>query len=186
MRSEQGGGASACPSSRTTDDVRESPAHATFVPLAGGGRLRRSTTYDPVAGAIDVRRRSAPCRFGLGGASRARRRRCFMTEWAEFVELDWARVESVMADPGRRLRRPKRARCGCSAGRRTELCRHRTPRGPQERLGTAGRPGSHWTEPVDDPPQAAVRSGRYPEYEADSASSEGPHKETRNDPTRRT
>ena len=143
------------------------------------------TSYDPLAVRVLYLPGAGRRSFDMGGVEGASAV-LLPHRWAEFVGLDWARVESVMADPKLCLRRPKRARCGCSAGRRTELCRHRTPRGPQERLGTAGRPGSHWTEPVDDPPQAAVRSGRYPEYEADSASSEGPHKETRNDPTRRT
>ncbi|HEY5541577.1 MAG TPA: UDP-glucose/GDP-mannose dehydrogenase family protein [Coriobacteriia bacterium] len=79
-----------------TDDVRESPA-LDIVPLLleDGAQV---TTYDPVAGAlsIDGAVRCDTVWEALEGASAA----VLVTEWQEFVDLDWARVRSVMAEPG--------------------------------------------------------------------------------------
>ncbi|MDR3687555.1 MAG: UDP-glucose/GDP-mannose dehydrogenase family protein [Coriobacteriia bacterium] len=78
-----------------TDDVRESPA-LDIVPLLleDGAQV---TMYDPVAGplAIDGAVRCDSVWDALEGASAA----VLVTEWAEFIELDWARVASVMAEP---------------------------------------------------------------------------------------
>jgi UDPglucose 6-dehydrogenase len=78
-----------------TDDVRESPA-LDIVPLLVDDGTKVST-YDPVAGPIDVpgAERCATVWEALEGASAA----VLITEWAEFIELDWVRVKSVMADP---------------------------------------------------------------------------------------
>ena len=79
-----------------TDDVRESPA-LDIVPLLleDGAQV---TLYDPVAGdlAIDGAVRCATVWEALEGASAA----VLVTEWQEFVELDWARVRTTMAEPG--------------------------------------------------------------------------------------
>ena len=79
-----------------TDDVRESPA-LDIVPLLleDGAEV---TTYDPIAGAlaIDGAVRCETVWQALEGASAA----VLVTEWQEFVDLDWARVRAIMADPG--------------------------------------------------------------------------------------
>ena len=78
-----------------TDDVRESPA-LDIVPLLleDGAQV---TMYDPIAGplAIDGAARCGSVWEALEGSSAA----VLVTEWAEFIELDWARVASVMAEP---------------------------------------------------------------------------------------
>lgn len=79
-----------------TDDVRESPA-ADIVPqlLEEGATV---VTYDPVAAPIELpgARRAASVWDALEGASAA----VIVTEWDEFIGLDWERVRSVMAAPG--------------------------------------------------------------------------------------
>jgi len=79
-----------------TDDVRESPA-LDIVPLLleDGAQV---TTYDPVAGALTIAGagRCDTVWEALDGASAA----VLVTEWQEFIDLDWARVRSVMAEPG--------------------------------------------------------------------------------------
>jgi len=79
-----------------TDDVRESPA-LDIVPLLleEGAEVR---CYDPVAASVDL---GAAVRCddvfeALTGASAA----IMVTEWPEFIELDWARVREVMSGPG--------------------------------------------------------------------------------------
>jgi UDPglucose 6-dehydrogenase len=78
-----------------TDDVRESPA-VDIVPLL----LEQGATvaaYDPVAGDLDLggATRCKTVWEALEGASAA----ILITEWQEFVDLDWTRVESVMSGP---------------------------------------------------------------------------------------
>ena len=79
-----------------TDDVRESPA-LDIVPLLleEGAEV---SAFDPIAGAIDLgrARRCETVWEALDGASAA----VLVTEWPEFVELDWQRVRATMADPG--------------------------------------------------------------------------------------
>jgi UDPglucose 6-dehydrogenase len=79
-----------------TDDVRESPA-LDIVPLLleDGADV---TMYDPVAAPlpIDGAVRCDTVWEALEGASAA----VLVTEWQEFVDLDWVRVRSVMAEPG--------------------------------------------------------------------------------------
>lgn len=79
-----------------TDDVRESPA-LDIVPLLTehGARIR---IYDPIAADIDVpgAARVDDVWAALKGASAA----IVVTEWAEFVTLDWARVRETMIGPG--------------------------------------------------------------------------------------
>jgi UDPglucose 6-dehydrogenase len=79
-----------------TDDVRESPA-LDIVPLLveDGATV---AMYDPVAGPlyIDGAERCGDVWTALEGASAA----VLITEWPEFVELDWRRVREVMAEPG--------------------------------------------------------------------------------------
>jgi UDPglucose 6-dehydrogenase len=79
-----------------TDDVRESPALDILPLLVDDGTA--VATYDPVAGPINVpgAERCASVWEALEGASAA----VLITEWAEFVELDWTRVKNVMAEPG--------------------------------------------------------------------------------------
>ncbi len=79
-----------------TDDVRESPA-ADIVPqlLEEGAAV---VTYDPVASPIALpgAKRAESVWEALDGASAA----VVVTEWDEFVALDWDRVRSIMAGPG--------------------------------------------------------------------------------------
>jgi UDPglucose 6-dehydrogenase len=79
-----------------TDDVRESPA-LDIVPLLveEGAEVR---CFDPVAAPISLpgARRVDDVWEALDGAAAA----VLVTEWPEFVELDWERVRSVMASPG--------------------------------------------------------------------------------------
>ncbi|MBE0417910.1 MAG: UDP-glucose/GDP-mannose dehydrogenase family protein [Coriobacteriia bacterium] len=79
-----------------TDDTRESPA-LDIIPLLleeGAG----VTAYDPLAGELDLgdgTRQVATVWEALEGASAA----IVVTEWPEFINLDWARVRMHMADP---------------------------------------------------------------------------------------
>ncbi|MDI6843784.1 MAG: UDP-glucose/GDP-mannose dehydrogenase family protein [Anaerosomatales bacterium] len=79
-----------------TDDVRESPA-LDIVPLLveEGADVR---VYDPVAASVMLpagARRSDSVWEALDGASAA----IVVTEWREFVELDWGRARNAMRDP---------------------------------------------------------------------------------------
>jgi UDPglucose 6-dehydrogenase len=78
-----------------TDDVRESPA-LDIVPLLleDGAEV---TMYDPVAAplAISGAVRCETVWEALEGVSAA----VLVTEWQEFIDLDWARVAAVMAEP---------------------------------------------------------------------------------------
>lgn len=78
-----------------TDDVRESPT-LDIVPLLAeeGARIR---IYDPVAADVAVAgaARVDSVWDALAGASAA----IVVTEWREFIDLDWARARSMMADP---------------------------------------------------------------------------------------
>jgi len=78
-----------------TDDVRESPA-LDIVPLLleEGARVM---TCDPVAGAVHLpgAERVDDVWTALEGASAL----VLITEWPEFVNLDWKRVREHMADP---------------------------------------------------------------------------------------
>ncbi len=80
-----------------TDDTRESPA-LDIIPLLleeGAG----VTVYDPIARAMDLDEgvtRAATTLEALEGASAA----ILVTEWPEFLALDWGRVREVMAEPG--------------------------------------------------------------------------------------
>ncbi len=78
-----------------TDDVRESPA-VDIVPLL----LEQGASvaaYDPVASEIDLggATRCLNIWDAFEGASAA----VLITEWQEFVDLDWTRVASVMSEP---------------------------------------------------------------------------------------
>jgi UDPglucose 6-dehydrogenase len=78
-----------------TDDVRESPALEIIPLLLEEGA--EVSAYDPVASAVDL---CGATRYdsvweALEGASAA----ILVTDWPELIELDWARVRSVMADP---------------------------------------------------------------------------------------
>jgi len=79
-----------------TDDVRESPA-LDIIPLLieEGAEV---TAYDPVAGDINIdgAKRVDSVWEALDGASAM----VLVTEWAEFVELDWTKVRAHLADPG--------------------------------------------------------------------------------------
>jgi UDPglucose 6-dehydrogenase len=79
-----------------TDDVRESPALDIVPLLVDDGT--HVATYDPVAGPINMKgaQRCETVWEALDGASAA----VLITEWPEFIALDWARVKSVMAEPG--------------------------------------------------------------------------------------
>ena len=79
-----------------TDDVRESPALEIIPLLLEEGA--RVTAFDPVAGPVDLGDavRCDSVWEALEGASAA----VLVTDWAELIELDWARVRSVMAGPG--------------------------------------------------------------------------------------
>jgi UDPglucose 6-dehydrogenase len=75
--------------------VRESPA-LDIIPLLleEGAEV---TAYDPVAGPVDL---GEATRYdsvweALDGASAA----ILVTDWPEFIELDWSRVRSSMTDP---------------------------------------------------------------------------------------
>lgn len=78
-----------------TDDVRESPA-LDIIPLLieEGAEV---TAYDPIAASADFAgaTRCESVWEALSGASAA----VLVTEWEEFMRLDWARVRSVMRDP---------------------------------------------------------------------------------------
>jgi len=78
-----------------TDDVRESPA-LDIVPLLieEGAEVR---AYDPLAAPVTLGAavRTDDVWAALEGASAA----VIVTEWPEFVDLDWDRVASVMAEP---------------------------------------------------------------------------------------
>ncbi len=78
-----------------TDDVRESPA-LDIIPLLieEGAQV---TAYDPVVGEIDLdgATRVDSVWEALDGASAV----VLVTEWSEFVELDWAKVRAHLADP---------------------------------------------------------------------------------------
>ncbi|MBE0476161.1 MAG: UDP-glucose/GDP-mannose dehydrogenase family protein [Coriobacteriia bacterium] len=78
-----------------TDDIRESPALDIIPLLVEEGA--EVTAYDPVAAEADLggARRCATVWEALEGASAA----VLVTEWDEFVGLDWPRVRSVMRDP---------------------------------------------------------------------------------------
>jgi len=79
-----------------TDDVRESPA-LDIVPLLveEGAEV---VTYDPFAGPVHLpgsTRVDNPWEALTGAAAVV-----LVTEWPEFVDLDWTRARSVMAEPG--------------------------------------------------------------------------------------
>jgi len=78
-----------------TDDIRESPA-LDIVPLLleDGAQVR---CYDPIAGAVELGSavRCDSAAEALAGASAV----ILVTEWPEFVELDWANVRELMAEP---------------------------------------------------------------------------------------
>ncbi|TLM94725.1 MAG: UDP-glucose/GDP-mannose dehydrogenase family protein, partial [Actinobacteria bacterium] len=78
-----------------TDDVRESPA-LDIVPLLleEGATVR---CYDPLAAPVELGEavRCDSVWDAIDGASAV----VLVTEWPEFVELDWARVRSAMAEP---------------------------------------------------------------------------------------
>ncbi len=78
-----------------TDDVRESPALDIAPLLIEEGA--EVACYDPIAGPIELdgATRTDSVWDALEGASAA----VLVTEWPEFIELDWARVRSVMAEP---------------------------------------------------------------------------------------
>jgi UDPglucose 6-dehydrogenase len=79
-----------------TDDVRESPA-LDIIPLLleEGAEV---TAYDPFASALDLGRavRCESVWDALDGAAAA----VLVTEWPQFVELDWTAVRSAMSDGG--------------------------------------------------------------------------------------
>jgi len=81
-----------------TDDTREAPA-LDIIPLLReeGARV---TAYDPLAASLGGSgggiRRTETMYEALDGASAV----IIATEWPEFVNADWARVRSLMADPG--------------------------------------------------------------------------------------
>ena len=79
-----------------TDDVRESPRSRSS--RCCSKRAREVTAFDPVAGPVDLGDavRCDSVWEALEGASAA----VLVTDWAELIELDWARVRSVMAGPG--------------------------------------------------------------------------------------
>jgi len=79
-----------------TDDVRESPA-LEIVPLLQEEGATVSV-YDPVAPEVPLPgvERAASVLEALTGASAA----IVITEWPEFVELDWTHVRTLMAKPG--------------------------------------------------------------------------------------
>ena len=79
-----------------TDDTRESPA-LDIIPLLleEGASV---VAYDPLAPHVelgDSARRVATAEEALDGASAA----IVVTEWPEFVGLDWPRVRALMSDP---------------------------------------------------------------------------------------
>ena len=78
-----------------TDDVRESPALDVVPLLVEEGA--EVTLYDPVAVDVDLAgaRRCDDVFEALEGASAA----LLLTEWPEFVDLDWSRARTVMCDP---------------------------------------------------------------------------------------
>lgn len=79
-----------------TDDTRESPALDIAPLLVQAGA--RVAAFDPIAADVDLdgAERAATVWKALEGASAA----VLVTEWPEFVELDWVRVREVMVDPG--------------------------------------------------------------------------------------
>lgn len=78
-----------------TDDVRESPAMDIVPLLAEEGCSVR--VYDPVAAPVTLpgAERTGTVWEALDGASAA----VVITEWEEFIDLDWARASEVMAAP---------------------------------------------------------------------------------------
>jgi UDPglucose 6-dehydrogenase len=78
-----------------TDDVRETPA-LDIIPLLQD-RGARVVAYDPVAAPIEVAgvERCSTVWEALEGACAA----VLITEWPEFLELNWARVREVMTEP---------------------------------------------------------------------------------------
>jgi UDPglucose 6-dehydrogenase len=78
-----------------TDDVRESPALEIIPLLVEEGAEVRA--YDPLAAPVKLTgaTRTDDVWTALTGASAA----VLVTEWPEFVELDWDRVASVMVGP---------------------------------------------------------------------------------------
>jgi UDPglucose 6-dehydrogenase len=79
-----------------TDDVRESPALDIIPLLTEQGAV--VCAFDPVAGEIELGDavRVDTVWEALEGASAA----VLVTEWQQFIDLDWERVRSVMAEPG--------------------------------------------------------------------------------------
>lgn len=78
-----------------TDDVRESPALDIVPLLAEAGAT--VSIYDPVAAptVLPGAERVDSVAEALEDASAA----ILVTEWAEFIDLDWARARSLMRDP---------------------------------------------------------------------------------------
>jgi UDPglucose 6-dehydrogenase len=78
-----------------TDDVRESPALEILPLLVEEGAEVRA--YDPLAAPVSIgsATRTDDVWTALTGASAA----VLVTEWPEFVDLDWDRVSSVMVEP---------------------------------------------------------------------------------------
>lgn len=78
-----------------TDDVRESPALDILPLLVEEGA--EVWAYDPVAARVELGpvTRCAEVWDAIEGASAV----LLLTEWPEFVELDWSRVRSLMLDP---------------------------------------------------------------------------------------
>ena len=64
-----------------------------------------------------------------------------VTEWPEFLELDWSEVAGAMRGQARD-RRPQRTRSRRRAGRRAHLRGHRTRRASQRRSGCPAPPAS--------------------------------------------
>ena len=79
-----------------TDDVRESPAAEIIANLVEGGALVRA--YDPLAAESTLPQgaeRTKDVWSALDGCEAA----VLVTEWPEFVELDWKRAASLMKEP---------------------------------------------------------------------------------------
>ncbi len=79
-----------------TDDTRESPALDIAPLLVQAGAT--VAAYDPIAPKIDLdgAQRVSTVWEALEGASAA----VLVTEWPEFVDLDWEKAREVMAEPG--------------------------------------------------------------------------------------
>ena len=88
-----------------TDDVRESPALEIVPLLVEEGAVVRA--YDPLAAPVKMSgaTRTDDVWTALSGASAA----VLVTEWPEFVDLDWERVASRHGRAQDHLRRPQRA-----------------------------------------------------------------------------